>query len=76
MGYLTYKAEKGAFGLAWLAIKFAFAAALVLWPLAIGATDNYKHLSVVGIVLEVMWVVVLLAVAFAVGASRRARRRS
>jgi hypothetical protein len=75
MSYLKYKAEKGAAGLLWYFIKIALLACVLLWPLAIGSSDNYKHLSVVGIVLEVIWLLVVGAVAVTIGANRRSARR-
>ena len=75
MSYLKYKAEKGAFGLLWYFTKISLLLAVLVWPLAIGSSDNYKHLSWIGIVLEVVWLAILGFVAVVAGQSRKAARR-
>ena len=76
MGYLTYKAEKGAFHALWYFIKIALLLAVLLWPLAIGE-HSQGHPSVLGWVLGGVWWLVCGGFAVLYGASRKdaARRR-
>lgn len=70
MGHLTYKAEKGAAGLLWFLIKFMLLLAFLFWPLAIEAHKNGSP-SVLGIVLEIPWALIVGFFAFAAWYGRR-----